>query len=107
MLIAAFPWWHAGALRLKLGERAGVPAYLNKWRTPEAPPQEGETTKPRDQEPKQDHRHHTAGGGCRIPWGLGAGEAGGSVWRSQPHPPASQTRAGSYANPTQAINPLT
>ena len=70
-MIAAFPWWHAGALRLKLGERAGVPAYLNKWRTPEAP-QEGETTKPRDQEPKQDHRHHTAGGGrCRIPWGLG------------------------------------
>ena len=26
--IAAFAWWHAGALRLKLGERAGGPAYL-------------------------------------------------------------------------------
>ena len=29
--IAASAWWHAGALRLELGEGAGGPAYLNKW----------------------------------------------------------------------------
>ena len=53
---AASAWWHAGALRLKLGKRAGVPAYLNKWRTPEHQHRAGETTKPRDQD-------HTTGGG--------------------------------------------
>ena len=47
---------------------------FNKWQTPEAPPQGGETTKPRDQEPKQDHRHHRGERGGRIPWG------GGVVW---------------------------
>ena len=35
--IAASAWWHGGAFRLKLGQRAGVP------------------------EPKQNHRHHTTG----------------------------------------------
>ena len=87
--IAAFAWWHAGALRLKLRKLAGVPAYLNKWRTPEAPPHHDrgwEITKPRDQEPKQDHRQHTTGaggggpspskrGGRAIPWGGGGGGA--------------------------------
>ena len=60
--IASSAWWHAGALRLKLGKRAGVPAYTTGG---------GETTKPRDQEPKQDgetkpkqdHKHHATGGG--------------------------------------------
>ena len=46
--IATSAWWHGGALRLKLGQRAGVPAYLNKWRTPGAPPQGG--GRPRNQE---------------------------------------------------------
>ena len=69
--IAASAWWRAGALRLKLGERAGVTAYLRKWRHQRHHHRPGgggggrETTKPRDQEPTQDHRHHMGWGGGR------------------------------------------
>ena len=66
--IAASAWWHAGTLRLKLGESAGVPAYLNNWRTPEAQPQGG---RQRSQETRSPSK--TRGGGARgwdtMGWG--------------------------------------
>ena len=77
--IAASAWWHAGAFRFKLGERAGVPAYLYKWRTPEAPPQRGgETTKPETRSPSKTTDTTPQGGaGGRIPWGGGGGGCSG------------------------------
>ena len=79
--IAASAWWHAGAFRFKLGERAGVPAYLYKWRTPEAPPQRGggdhEAKRPGAQARPQTPHHRVGrgvgyhgvggGGGCSGP----------------------------------------
>ena len=86
--IAAFAWWHAGALRLKLRKLTGVPAYLNKWRTPEAPPQgvgDNEAKRPGAQARPQTTHHGGGGGGAdqaqargggrAIPWGGGGGGA--------------------------------
>ena len=66
--IAASAWWHAGALRLKLRERAGIPAYLNNWRTPEAQPEGGG-----DNEAKRSQHHGEAGGWDAMGWGGGGG----------------------------------
>ena len=68
--IAAFAWWHAGALRLKLRKLTGVPAYLNKWRTPEAPPQgvgDNEAKRPGAQARPQTTHHGGGGGGGPSP----------------------------------------
>ena len=74
--IASSAWWHAGALRLKLGKRAGVPAYTtgggenNEAKRPGAQARRGDQAQARPQTPC-----HRGGAGDTMGWGGGGGGA--------------------------------
>ena len=95
--IAASAWWHVAALRFKL---AGVPAYLYKWRAPEA----GETTKSPS---KTTDTTPQRGAGGRIPWGGGGGGRAGARHHAL-HSPSAPEPAGrpcSQRSRTTGTNP--